>query len=138
MSVAVARDPLSLEALAAVDPRQLSGLRMTLQPGLAFLQTGWPVDDLVHLRLRDSQPDELAFAPRESFLQLRGARGQFTLQKLAPGPFAFRSQLAGGQGLAAAAVSGAAAQPGFDLPAALAVLFAEGLVTSLHPEKSHA
>ena len=138
VSVAVTHAPLTLDALAAVDPNRLAGLRFALQPGVVFLRLDWPVDDLVHLRLQDSQRAELAFMAQETFLQVRGARGEFMLQKLGVGPFAFRSHLAKGHSLGAAAGAGASAQSDFDLSAALSLIFAEGHVINLIPETSHA
>lgn len=137
LAVAIALPPLPLAALAAVDPGLLATCRLSLQPGLAYLDSGWPVDELVHLRLAESQPDSFAFAPRPTRLQLSGARGRFALSRLAPGAFAFRSQLAAGEGLAAAAQSAVQADPQFDFPAALAALFAEHLVIAHTGENAH-
>jgi hypothetical protein len=137
LSVALAHAPVALVTLAAVDPLRLPELQFTLQPGLAFVSSAWPVDELVHLRHQDSQPNELVFASRATHLQLRGARGQFTLLRLEPGTFTFRASLAAGDPLGEAAAQAAAAQPGFDLSAALATLFSEGLVINHSLETFH-
>jgi len=128
LAVAIAHDPLPLAALASIDPQLLGALRLGLQPGLAYVSSAWPVDELVHLRQQESAPAELVFAPHETHLQLRGARGQFSLQRIDAGSFALRSALARGATLADAAAAGQAAAPDFDLSTALATLFAEGLV----------
>lgn len=138
LSVAVAAEPVPLQSLAALDPQRLADVTLVLQPGLAFLHTDWPVDELIHIRKQANPPEEFAFAARETFLQLQGARGHFSLLRLAPGAFAFRAALAAGQTLGAAAGAGAAAQASFDLTQSLAALFAGGLVIAHSGESSHA
>lgn len=128
LSVAIAHDPIPLAALSSVAPHELPSLRLFLQPGVAYMNTAWPVDDLIHLRLQDSQPAEFVLEAAAARLQLRGARGQFSLQRLTPGAFAFRAGLARGETLGAAAFEAAEAEPEFDLSAALAAIFAEGLI----------
>jgi hypothetical protein len=138
LSVAVDHQPLGIGALTAVVPDRLPSLSFTLQPGLAYLASDWPVDDLVHLRHRGDAPEQLTFLPQSTQLELRGARGRFTLRRLEPGTFAFRARLSEGAGLAAAAEQAAAAQASFDLPAGLASLFAEGLVIHHSGDSAHA
>ncbi len=138
LSVSIAAAPLQLGSLAAVDPRRLPQLSIRLQPGLAFLRSGWPVDELLHVRQQTAPPERLSFEPSETRLQLRGARGRFSLQRLDPGAFAFRKNLATGGTLAAAADAGQGAQPSFQLSHALATLFAEDLVIAYSGEPPHA
>lgn len=137
VSVALARQPLPITSLAGIDPLRAAQMPLTLQTGLAFIASDWPIDELFHLRLGDSQPETLAFTRRATCLQLRGARGAFTIASIAPGSFAFRASLAGGDPLATAASRGAQAENGFDLPVALATLFVEGLVISHSGESAH-
>lgn len=136
LSVAIAGEPLAIEALQELDPETLGDLRFILQPGLAYVASGWPVDELVHLRHQSSAPEELAFKAGETWLELRGARGRFTMQRLSAGTFAFRAALAGGETLADAAGTAMASAPNFDFATALASLFAEGLVIT-HSQESH-
>lgn len=138
LSVATDAPPLGIDTLAAVDPASLASLTFTLQPGLAFVATPWPVDDLIHLRHHASAPDHLAFAPHDTCLELKGARGRFTLRRLDPGAFTFRSSLAAGASLATSARQAIEAQASFDFPSALASLFAEGLVIRHSGESRHA
>lgn len=139
VSVAVAHEPVAITALAALAPEILLDVAMQLQPGLVFLQSDWPVDRLVHLRLGGGAPAQLQFDPEHVCLQLRGARGQFALQRLASADYAFRRALAEGRRLGAAAERALGADRGFDLSSALARLFAEGLVTAIQlpKEPSH-
>jgi hypothetical protein len=138
LSVATDAQAIGLDALATVDPAHLTQISLTLQPGLAYVASEWPVDDLVHLRHQGNAPEQLAFEPRATHLELKGARGRFTIRRLEPGAFAFRCGLADGESLAAAAEQAMQAQPSFDLPAGLASLFAEGLVTHHSGESHHA
>lgn len=137
LSVSIAQQPLPIACLAGIDPSHLSRLRFSLQPGLAFIRSDWPVDDLIHLRLAERMPASLTFDPRAISLQLRGARGTFSLSRLPPGAFAFRSSLARGETLAEAATRGAGAEADFDLPRTLADLFAEGLVIHSSGDDTH-
>ena len=138
LSVAVDAQAIGLDALAKVEPAHLAEISLTLQPGLAYVASGWPVDELVHLRHQANAPEQLAFQPRPTNLELRGARGRFAIRRLDPGAFAFRSRLAAGATLAAAAEQAVQDLPSFDLPAALASLFAEGLVIDHSGESHHA
>ncbi|WP_161957094.1 DNA-binding domain-containing protein [Aestuariivirga litoralis] len=128
LSVSLEHQPMALVTLAGIDTLHLPRLRFTLQPGLVFIQSAWPVDELLRLRLQDILPDRFTFEPCETHLQLRGARGAFSLNRLEPDVFQFRAGLAAGCSLADAATRGTQAKPGFDLSTALATLFAEGLV----------
>jgi hypothetical protein len=138
LSIAVDSHALGLDTLATVDPADLAQLSLTLQPGLAYVASDWPVDELVHLRHQGNAPEQLAFQPRPTHLELKGSRGRFAIRHLEPGAFAFRSRLATGASLANAADQAMQAQPSFDLPAALASLFAEGLVIRHSGESRHA
>ncbi|WP_421695083.1 DNA-binding domain-containing protein [Aestuariivirga sp.] len=138
LSVAVSREPMAIAALAAVPPQHLAQITLGLQPGLAFLASGWPVDELLHLRHQSHQPEQLVFEPRQTLLQLRGARGRFSVERLSPGGFTFRARLAASEALGAAASAAVEAEPGFDLSAALGRLFSDGLVINLTQETLHA
>jgi hypothetical protein len=132
VSVAVAHPPVEIAALADLDPARLPEISVTLQPGLVYLQSGWPIEQLVHLHLGGAAPSELSFEPRETSLELRGDRGRFTIARLSPAEHCFR------QGLQQRRAFGDAAQPAFDiaadfdLGAALARVFADGLVIAIH------
>lgn len=138
LSVAIDHEALTLSALTTVAPDRLPSLSFTLQPGLAYIASDWPVDELVHLRNRGDAPEQFTFLAQTTQLELRGARGRFTLRRLDPGAFAFRARLAQGASLAAAVEQALAAQAAFDLPAGLASLFADGLVIHHSGESPHA
>ena len=139
MSVAVEEPPLTIAALTELAPETLLDVTLRLQPGLVFLQSGWPVDQLVHLRLGGGAPERLQFDPLSVCLELRGGRGKFGLQRLAPPDDAFRRALREEIRLGTAAERALGADGTFDLSSALARLFAEGLVAAIptHEEPSH-
>jgi hypothetical protein len=139
LSVATETPPLAIASLAQLPQAALLDAALELQAGLVFLQSGWPVDDLVHLRLGGAPPERLRFDPGRVHLQLRGGRGQFSLQRLAPADYAFRRALREGRRLATASEHALGTDPAFDLSAALARLFAEGLVVAIptHQETIH-
>lgn len=138
ISVAVEHDAIGIDALAAVNADALAQLTLRLQPGLAHVATAWPLDELVRLRLAEAAPEQMTFEARCTWLELRGARGRFTLRRLAAGDFTFRASLAAGDCLGDAAEAALKQETSFDVTAALAALFAEGLVISHSGETRHA
>lgn len=138
ISVAIERPAIAIAELAAVAEAELDRVTLTLQPGLAHLAAPWPVDELVEIRLAGSAPDTLHFDARDSWLELRGARGRFGLRRLAQGDFTFRAAIARGESLGAAAEAALACDHHFNVAAALAALFAEGLVIQHSGETHHA
>jgi hypothetical protein len=98
-----------------------------LQPGTAYFNSAWPVDDLVRYCLDGNAPERLDFPLTSICLELRGARGGFSIRRLDRGVHGFRSTIALGTSLAAA-IEGAV---GIDPSAAFAGLFADGLVTRI-------
>lgn len=131
VAVEVSRPAVPLAAFAAFDNVDLEAVGIALQPGLRYLEAGWPVDALVKLRLAGDPPERLDFRPETVCLEIRGARGDFAIKRLAPAALAFRATLAAGCPLADALAAGSARAAAFDPGAALAALFAEGLVTGI-------
>lgn len=138
LSVAIDHHAIRIDALAAVPADELEHATLTLQPGLAHVRMAWPADELVQLRLAASAPEQLAFLPQDTWLELRGARGRFTMHRLGPGAFTFRARLGAGESLGPAAEAALGIEPSFDVAAALAALFAEGLVITHSGETRHA
>ena len=135
VSVAVDAPALAITVLSRRHPDSLPDLRLTLQPGLRYLRSSWPVDDLVRIRLSEQAPEQLVFSPAPVALELRGARGQFRIDRLAPAVFRFRESVGRGETLGAAIQRGIEADPDFDVSSALAALFAEGLVAATPPNE---
>jgi len=127
---------LALDAFAAFAEHPLDELGLRLQPGVAYFSSAWPVDDLVRYFLDGNAPERLDFPPMAIWLELRGARGAFTMRRLDRGVHAFRLAIAAGTSLAAA-IEGAATA-GIDPGAAFAGLFADALVTRIETRTSGA
>lgn len=132
VSVETSRFAIPLDALGAFDDVDPGDIGLTLQPGLRYLAGDWPVDELIRIRLSGTPPERLVFDRGRVRLQVRGARGEFGIDRLTDGDFAFRASLAAAMSLDASLAAGAAAAPDFDAGLALAELFAGGLVTAIH------
>jgi hypothetical protein len=131
VSVAISHPPIAATALASVDPGVLPDMRLTLQPGVRYLQADWPVDELIKLYLTESAPDRLAFDPDEVRLEVRGARGDFHIRRLEQGSFVFRERTRAGQSIGAAAERALKADGSFSPAQAWAALFTDGLVVEV-------
>lgn len=137
LSVAVEHPPLGITALAELAPATLPDVTVTMQPGLVYLRSGWPIDQLVHLRLTGGAPAELRFEPNETCLELRGSRGRFSMNRLSHADLTFR------HGLNQDRSFGDAAQPAFDvaddfdLGAALVRIFADSLIVAIQQPKGN-
>lgn len=131
VSISVSGTPLPIAALASVPEADLPDVTLTLQPGLRFLAAEWPVDTLIALYLGGDPPDRFVLEPEQVWLQFRGARGKFGVERVESAEFAFRRALAGGRSLGAAAECGLSARGDFDPGAALAAVFATGLVAEI-------
>lgn len=137
LSVAIEHPPVGIAALAGLDPGGLPDAGVTLQPSLVYLQSGWPVDQLVHLRLTDAAPEELRFDPLETCLELRGNRGRFSMKRLTRADLTFRRGLQEGRSFGDAAQQGLDLAADFDLGAALVRVFADGLVVAIQDHKGN-
>jgi hypothetical protein len=132
-ALAVERMPVGVEAFKTFDGERLADCTLTLQPGLGYLSAAWPVDDLVKLFLSEAAPEGYALDAEDVFLEVRGARGAFSIARLDAGTFAFHKRLAAGSTIGAAAEEAIAADPAFDPGGALAGLIAGGLATAITP-----
>jgi hypothetical protein len=131
VSVAVELPPAALASLSDRDGDAVAAATLAIQPGVRYLAARWPVDELFHLYLSDTLPERIAFDPRDTFLEVRGARGEFRLGRLGAGEFRFRQAIAAGHAVGAAAEMALASHAEFDVGAAFARLFAAGLVTGV-------
>jgi hypothetical protein len=130
-SVAIDEPAIGLDRFAEVGNTPLDALTLRLQPGLAYIHAAWPVDKLVKLYVGGKAPEQLAFDPNAVWLEVHGARGNFVINRLDAPTHAFRAALAGGRSIAAAIGAAGTVAPTFDPGAALAQLFADGLVTAI-------
>ncbi len=61
------------------------------------MDAAWPVDELVKLYLSDAAPERFSLDPADIYLEIRGARGAFQINRLPPGAYAFRAALPTGR-----------------------------------------
>lgn len=138
VSLAVDLPAVPVTALAAIGEERLHRLVLRVQPGLAYLATEWPVDDLIRVFLSGTPPDRFSLDPQRGRLQVRGARGRFAIERLEPCEWTFRLALQEGLPLAEAAARAEAAHKaaGFDPGRTIGRLFAAGMVSALVPGAS--
>ena len=139
--VAIAVDHPAMEAdhLLGIGPDALPNLCLVLQPGLCFLQQGWPVDELMGVYLADTAPDRLTLSPETVSIEVRGARGQFHITRLDAAEFIFRKSITNGRSIGEAAELALDCHAGFDPGRALASLISAGLVIAVaaQPHTGH-
>jgi hypothetical protein len=133
VSVEVDAPPISFDVLAPLSGDAVADSVLHLQGGVHLLHSAWPIDELMTLYVTDSAPDRLSLSPAEVWLEVRGARGQFTFARLTEADFLFRRSVKDGRPLGNAAERAMERDPSFDPGRALAALFAAGLVTALTP-----
>lgn len=123
--------PVGAAALAGVPPEETPRLTFRLLASLRYLASPWPVDRMWRAnRAAEEEADtRVDVAAGGAWLEIRRAAGGVEMRHLPSDVFAFRQALSDGATLAAAAEAGLACDPGFDLAAALAGLFRDGLVT---------
>ena len=141
-SIAVDAPALSRDAAVGLGDDLVDAV-LTLQRGAPYLRSSWPVDALLRLYLTNAALDSLQFSPEEVWLEVRGARGRFHVNRLDAGTFIFRQLLQAGRPIGEAAdrtlMRASSIETGegavFESGAALAALFADSLVTYLdHPD----
>ena len=135
VAVAVDLPAVTIAELATFDPDRLADLALSLQPGARYLESNWPIDDLVRVRLSERAPEQLAFAPLPVAIEIRGARGHFAISRLSPAALRFRTALSHGSTLGDAMQRALEIDAAFDISAGLASLFSEGLVTAIQLTK---
>jgi hypothetical protein len=133
VSIAVDRPWLSWSDIRRDACDTLLNARITLQPGLRWLQASWDVDQLMTAYLSDSTPDRFNMTNADVHVQIRGSRGTLALERIDPSTFIFRKALQQRQTLGDGAEAALDRDPGFDAGQALAALASAGLVTGVTP-----
>jgi hypothetical protein len=131
VSIAIDCGAIPADTLSTFPATELPDLCLGLQPGLRYLQFSWPVDALMRLYLTDTAPDSLEFLPENVWIELRGARGEFSLGRLTRGDFTFRRSIADGCSLGDALEAALDVDSTFDSGTVLNALLAEGLITAV-------
>ncbi len=131
--VAIAADEpaLRIEELSAILPEVLPDTALTLRSGVRYLHASWPVDELMRVYLTETAPERLEFEPAEVWLEIRGSRGEFHMNRLELGEFIFRESILKGNSIGDAAERALDADVGFDPGRALRALLTDGLVAGI-------
>jgi hypothetical protein len=131
--VAISVDALSIsgDAFSNIAPEMVPDMQLTLQPGLRYLKASWPVDELMKLYLTETAPNQLELAPADLWIEVRGARGEFQLNRRDAGDFIFRKSLLESRLIGEAAELALDVDEAFDPGQALAALLAGGLVVQV-------
>lgn len=136
LSVAVDAPGPNRADLPGFDPGALADARVTLQPGVQFLNARWAIDELMSLYLTDRSPERFTLEARDVWLELRGCRGELRMNRLAHADFIFRARLVAGELLGEAALSALEVYPAFDAGVALLNLLDEGLVVTVDARRA--
>jgi hypothetical protein len=123
--------PLPIEALAAVPPEKAANLALIVQPSVSYFASGWPIDAIWQANQQSEVPT-VDLAHGGTCIEVRRAVDAVAWRRLDPGAFAFRTAIADGLVLAAAAATATAEDPAFDLAAALDRVFAEELAVAFY------
>ena len=107
-----------------------------MQPGLRYLDLEWPVDDLLKLYLTETVPDQFELTRARAWIEVRGARGEFHLNRFDRGEFTFRKSISHGRSIGDAAEHALDVGSKFDPGQALAGLIAAGLITAINRGQS--
>ncbi len=129
-AIAIERPALDLQRLANHGDR-LPDLKLVAQPGLTYLASPWPVDDLMKFYLTDAAPEQHRLSAVAIWLEICGSRGAFRFDRLDRGEFLFREALVNGIALGAAAERALDADEEFDVGAALRRFVMNGLATDV-------
>jgi hypothetical protein len=138
VSIAVDRPPLMIETFASIDASELPDRPLTLQRGLRYCTAEWPIDELIQQYLTDAAPERYAFDPAQVHLEIRGARGEFRIERLAEAEFVFRSAVASGLTIGTAAERALDINATFDPGQALLRLISVGLVIAIDKPETDA
>lgn len=131
VSLAVDGGEIDAGALSTTSGAALSSARAILQAGVRYLDARWPVDTLMQIFLTDTAPDRLSLDPEPVWLEVRGARAQFTIRRLDQGTFWFRQALRTGCSFVEAAEMAMDADKNFAPGRAFGQLVAEGLLAGI-------
>ncbi len=129
-SIAVDAPPLSWVELAARGAERLVESSLVLQAGVHYVRADWCIDELMQAYLSGAAPERFVLADADTRIEVRGARGAFTLARLDAATFAFRTTLAAGRTVGEAADAALTVDQAFDPGGALRALADAELVTA--------
>ncbi len=127
VSVAIEEAPLTWPDMSRLGAGLLEA-RLDLQPGVRYLRSRWNVDTLMTRYLEDDVRNRFELIERDTLIEVRGARGDFRIERLEATTFAFREALAAGRAFADAASDALDLDDTFDAGDALRTLVQSGLL----------
>jgi hypothetical protein len=133
VSIAVAEPAVGWSALAAAGTDSLLDSALDFQSGTHYLRTPWGVDDLLRAYLGASAPERFVMESVDTRIEIRGVRGEFTLERLDAATFAFRTRLLAGDPIAVAAERALDIDPAMDVAADLRGLAATNMIVRVRP-----
>ena len=133
VAIAVDEPALSLSDLSSLAPTSIADATIAIQPGVRYLQAPWPIDELMQLYLMEKAPDHFHLAAVDVQLEIRGARGEFRINRLDAAELEFRVAIQSGRAIGSAAELALEADADFDAGRCFAKLMTEGLVTAIRP-----
>ena len=124
--------PLPMHAIRDGGPDLAAALTLRLDPSVSLLRSPYPIDRIWRANQPEvAQPAVVDLADGAAWLEVRRREDDVIFRAIDPAVFAFRRALSVGAHLAVATEEALAADPAFDLGAALAALFDEGLPIAL-------
>jgi putative DNA-binding protein len=136
VAIAINEPPGLIEQLSALPADVLLDGVVTLQSGVRYLRASWPVDELMKIYLAETRPEHFNFEPAVVCLEIRGARGEFQIDRLGLAEFIFRKSISEGRSIGDAAGEALEIDSAFDSGKALVALLTSGLVAAI--ERQHA
>jgi hypothetical protein len=132
VAIAVDVPPVSIERLSIIPSDALPDTFVTLQPGVRYFRSSWPVDELMKLYLNDTAPECFSMDGLDIWLELRGERGKFHIKRLDAASFIFRESFSCQDcSLVDAAERALDVDAVFDPGVGFSAMIAEGLVAAI-------
>jgi hypothetical protein len=131
VAISVDQPALDLEDFSRIETNALMDAVLTLQTGLRYLHSSWPVDDLMRLYLSEAAPSEYRLAPADVWLEVCGARGSFQINRLEAAEFVFRKAILDGRSIGTAAEHALDANAAYEVGRAFTMLVTSGHVIAM-------
>lgn len=136
-SIAIDKKPLPWHQVAGAEPDQLMISKLELQPGLHYLQANYNIDELIQLYLNEERPESFQLIESPCWLEVRGSRGAFAVNRISKPEFVLLTKLNSGHCLNDAATDALDADTGFDAGQALRNLVASKKLVSISGPEGH-
>lgn len=131
VAIAVDEPALSVSEVSTLDHASLPDATLAIQPGVRYLQAPWPIDELMQLYLTAKAPDHFHLAAADVRLEIRGARGEFRINRLDAAELEFRVAIQSGRTVGTAAELALETDADLDIGRCFAKLMTEGIVTAI-------